>query len=209
MTWCGGFQNQKSFSEASQILPPPLIVHSHKLVLAEPKYSIPEWWVTTSANKKFHPWYVLLSFYCGLWMFNVLLGAFRWICFHSTCGAVMQWTRQMGFNYAKGCGAADKFIMCFKLLEWKAQTKGLAWNNVWKIISLAEMPPLTFVFWSKSTVDLWHSHLQGWRRGCCPWLWETWILGEGSHFLSVWIWASHQTRSTSFALAILWVRAVT
>lgn len=79
-------------------------------------------------------------------MFNVLLGAFRWVCFHSTCGALMQWTRLMGFNYAKGCGAADKFIMCFKLLGWKAQAKGLAWNNVWKIVSLAERPPLNIYF---------------------------------------------------------------
>lgn len=51
----------------------------------------------------------------------------------------------MGFNYAKGCRAVDKFIMCFKLLEWKAQTKGLTWNTVWKIISFAEMPALAFI----------------------------------------------------------------
>ena len=136
MTLCGGLQNQKSFSEAFQILPPRLIGQSHKLALAEPKSIV---FLSDELPclliKSFILWHVLLSFYCGLWMFNVLLGAFRWICFHSTCGTIMQWTRLMAFNYAKGCGAADKFIMCFKLLGWKAQTKGLAWNNVWKIIS--------------------------------------------------------------------------
>lgn len=42
-------------------------------------------------------------------------------------------------------GAADTFVMCFKLLGWKAQTKGLTWNNVWKIICLPEMPPVIFI----------------------------------------------------------------
>lgn len=53
----------------------------------------------------------------------------------------------MGFNYAKAVdpGAADKFTMCFKLLRWKAQTKDLTWNNVFKIISFVEMPPIIFI----------------------------------------------------------------
>lgn len=83
---------------------PPLFVQSHKPGLAGSKYSFPEWWVMPFANKKFYTLTCVLSFCCGLWMFYVLLGAFRRICFHSTCGPITLWAKLMSFNYTRGCG---------------------------------------------------------------------------------------------------------
>lgn len=67
------------------------------------------------------------------------------------------------FNYTRGYGAADTFIMCFKLEGWRAETKGLTWSHVWKIISLPAMPPLMFI----SRVDSWHFHVFGGREAIC------------------------------------------
>lgn len=83
-----------------------------------------------------------------------------------------------------GLGAADKFIMCFKLLGGRAQTKGFTWNHVWKVISFAKMPPLSFVSqveeysWLVAFTSTWWK-----QRKCRSWLWVTQILGEGFHFL--------------------------
>lgn len=148
--WCGGTQGQKRFSETPEILFPLPLVQSHQ------QYRLDLSMVSLSGElhhlliKSFTLWHVLLSFYCGFWMFNVLLGAFSRICFHSICGAIILWTKLMGFNYAKAVdpGAADKFIMCFKIARMESTDQRFNLEQCLENNFLCRDAAYHFYFWS-------------------------------------------------------------
>lgn len=184
--WCGGILGQKRFSEGPVILFPLLLVHSHKQYWLDLRIVSLSGELHHLLIKSFTLWHVLLSFYCGLWMFNVLLGAFRRICFHSTCGAIILWTKLMGFNYAKAVdpGAADKSIMCLKIARMESTDQRLNPEQCLENNFLCRDAAYYFYFSSWRiwlTQAAFTSTWWGGERGF-SWFRETQIVGQVFHF---------------------------